>query len=161
MNVMRKLQLSIFTMLLASSVSFGATAADSLAFIPGKVIPMGESFLENLQKRDSILIADQVLYGCELKDVEEGTVLGFPEVKQEENASLMVLGEWQIDTGEEENNPIPYAPQFFNLSKLLLGYTHTEAGFRTIVQLDAELKNMEQLQVKSNKSYDDNWMDAR
>ena len=98
MNVMRKLQLSIFTMLLASSVSFGATAADSLAFIPGKVIPMGESFLENLQKRDSILIADQVLYGCELKDVEEGTVLGFPEVKQEENASLMVLGEWQIDT---------------------------------------------------------------
>ncbi|MGN1046405.1 MAG: hypothetical protein ACI4QG_04850 [Candidatus Cryptobacteroides sp.] len=93
-----KNRIVILAVLLPFLASVPVSGADSLVFTPGKVIPMGQSFLENLQKRDSVLIADQVLYGCELKDVEEGTLLGFPEVKQEENASLLVLGEWQIDT---------------------------------------------------------------
>ena len=93
-----KIKIAILAVLLPLCALVPAFGADSLAFTPGKVIPMGPSFLENLQQRDSVLIADQVLYGCELKDVEEGTLLGFPEVKQEEDVPLLVLGEWQIDT---------------------------------------------------------------
>lgn len=93
-----KIKIAILAVLLPFCAFVPAFGADSLAFTSGKVIPMGPSFLENLQQRDSVLIADQVLYGCELKDVEEGTLLGFPEVKQEEDVPLLVLGEWQIDT---------------------------------------------------------------
>ncbi|MGN0189800.1 MAG: hypothetical protein ACI395_09820 [Candidatus Cryptobacteroides sp.] len=93
-----KIRIAILGVLLPLFASVPVSGADSLVFTPGKVIPMGAAFLENLQKRDNVLIADQVLYGCELKDVEEGTILGFPEVKQEEDASLLVLGDWRIDT---------------------------------------------------------------
>ncbi|MCD8313785.1 MAG: hypothetical protein LUC24_06460 [Bacteroidales bacterium] len=77
------------------------------------VIPSQGAFLTQLQPRDSILIADQLLYGFELKGVEEGTQLFFPEIKQEENqGGPMVLGGWQIDTLKvykaRKNRPASY-----------------------------------------------------
>lgn len=58
----------------------------------------GECFLEPLQKRDSILVADQLRYGVVLQDVQEGTPLGLPELKMEKDAPLEILGEWQLDS---------------------------------------------------------------
>ena len=52
--------------LMALTVSFAASAQ-------GKIVQMGESFLQPLQDRDSVLIADQLFYGFDLKQVEEGT----------------------------------------------------------------------------------------
>ncbi len=58
----------------------------------------GEAFLEPVQKRDSILIADQLRYGVMLKDVQEGTPLQLPEFKLDENSPIVILGNWQLDS---------------------------------------------------------------
>ena len=51
---------------------------------------------------------------------------------------------WQIDNGDGDSAETPSAlsPRFFNMAVRFLGYTHTEAGFRTIAQLDAEYEDM-------------------
>ena len=61
---------------------------------------MQGSFLTPLQEgRDTVLIADQMLYGVELQDVQEGTGLFFPEIRQEEGQpGVMVLSDWRLDT---------------------------------------------------------------
>ncbi len=64
----------------------------------GKVIPVKGSFLQPLQERDSVLIADQLLYGFELKGVAEGTMFGLPELPEKGNDTLMILTPWVIDT---------------------------------------------------------------
>ncbi len=38
-----------------------------------------EAFVEQVQKRDSILIADQIRYGVVLQNVTEGTPLALPQ----------------------------------------------------------------------------------
>ena len=43
----------------------------------GRRIPAGACFLEPLQKRDSVLIADQLRYGIELKDIEDGQKISY------------------------------------------------------------------------------------
>ena len=58
----------------------------------------GNTFLEPLQKRDSVLIADQFRYGIVLENVAEGTQLAFPEFKPEKESPLEILGEWQLDS---------------------------------------------------------------
>ncbi len=58
----------------------------------------GEAFLEPLQKRDSILVADQLRYGVLLQDVREGTPLALPEMTPEQDAPLEILGQWQLDS---------------------------------------------------------------
>ena len=58
----------------------------------------GNTFLEPLQKRDSVLIADQFRYGFLLENIPEGTQLALPEMKPEKDSPLEVLGEWQLDS---------------------------------------------------------------
>ncbi len=77
------------------------------------IFPSEGSFLTQLQERDSVLIADQLVYGFELKNVEPGTQFLFPEFKQEENAEGPIfLGGWQIDTLKvyraKKNRPASY-----------------------------------------------------
>ena len=65
------------------------------------VVPMQGSFLAPLQEgRDTVLIADQMMYGVELKDVVEGTRLFFPDIERKEpgEGGVMVLSDWRIDT---------------------------------------------------------------
>lgn len=64
------------------------------------IVPMQGSFLTPLQEgKDTVLIADQMLYGVELQDVQEGTGLFFPEIRQEEGQpGVMVLSDWRLDT---------------------------------------------------------------
>ena len=59
---------------------------------------MGGSFLEPLEQRDSILIADQLSYGFMLDDVEEGTQFGFQDYSEVFGDTLAVVRNWQIDT---------------------------------------------------------------
>ncbi len=88
----------IYMMLLCGCV-LSAQPQDSVATAPkGRVIPSGEAFLQPLQERDSVLIADQLLYGFELEGVEEGTLIGLPGLPEKQNDTLMILGSWTIDT---------------------------------------------------------------
>ena len=67
------------------------------AAVPGPV-DAGEAFLRQLQKRDSVLIADQVRYGFRLDGLQEGSGLRLPEWKEDDADSLMVVRSWQLDT---------------------------------------------------------------
>ena len=64
----------------------------------GKVVQMTGSFLQPLQERDSILIADQVRYGFDLSQVEEGTVFGFPQLKDTLMTNIRIVENWGMDT---------------------------------------------------------------
>lgn len=64
----------------------------------GRYSDAGDAFLEPLQKRDSILIADQLRYGVRLKDIAEGTSIALPEFRTEQDVPLMFLGGWQLDS---------------------------------------------------------------
>ncbi len=67
------------------------------AAVPGPV-DAGEAFLRQLQKRDSVLIADQLRYGFRLDGLQEGSGLRLPEWKEDDADSLMVVRSWQLDT---------------------------------------------------------------
>ena len=64
----------------------------------GKIVQMGPSFIMPLQERDSVLIADQLFYGFELKGVEEGTQFAFPQVGDTLMTNIRVVKPWQMDT---------------------------------------------------------------
>ena len=90
----------LFTYLILSlfAISAAAQEPDSLTFKKGKVVPMTGAFLQQLQERDSILIADQLCYGFELKGVEDGTQIALPEWQNDEKGGVMVVSPWQVDT---------------------------------------------------------------
>lgn len=64
----------------------------------GKVVQMTGSYLQPLQERDSVLIADQVFYGVELPQVEEGTGFGFPQFKDTLMTNIRIVEQWTMDT---------------------------------------------------------------
>ena len=73
--------------------------ADSADVLPkGRVIPVKGAFLQQLQERDSVLIADQLLYGFELDGVTEGTQLVLPELPEKQDYRFMYLSPWKMDT---------------------------------------------------------------
>ena len=78
----------IIPVLLAAALPLGAQ---------GQRKDAGNTFLEPLQKRDSVLIADQFRYGVVLENISEGTPLALPEMKPEKESPLEILGEWQLD----------------------------------------------------------------
>jgi hypothetical protein len=80
----------IYILLLLFSASLSAHA--------GQVDTVKGAFLEQLQKRDSVLIADQLRYGFELHGLEDGTQLLLPEIPQEQGYGLMYLSPWTLDT---------------------------------------------------------------
>lgn len=55
-------------------------------------------FLEQLQPRDSILIADQLLYGIKAENVPEGTLWFMPQYKDTICAGVGVITPWVCDT---------------------------------------------------------------
>lgn len=56
------------------------------------------SFLEPMQERDSILIADQLRYGFSLEGVEEGTGISLQDYSGAFGDTLAVVRNWKIDT---------------------------------------------------------------
>ena len=75
------------TMLLFSATLHSAPA-DSLR----------RPYIEQLQKRDSILIADQIRYGAEFEGVHDGDAVALPDFSKGETGSLLFLGDWRFDT---------------------------------------------------------------
>lgn len=63
------------------------------------------AFVEQLQKRDSILIADQLRYGFQLNDVEDGTRIFLPELADTLMRDVDVIKGWQIDTLKTHKKP--------------------------------------------------------
>lgn len=56
------------------------------------------SFLTQIYQRDSILIADQLRYGVNLKNVEAGTALSFQNFKDTLCKDVLIVKPWTIDT---------------------------------------------------------------
>ena len=69
-----------------------------LAFILAASLNPGNAFLQPLQPRDSVLVADQLRYGVELTDISEGTPLALPQFQLDKDAPLEILGDWQLDS---------------------------------------------------------------
>lgn len=68
------------------------------------IVNAGDAFLEQLQKRDSVLIADQLKYGFRLDNVKAGTVLGLPDLSQGVMDSIEVVSGWKLDTLKRRNH---------------------------------------------------------
>ena len=87
--------------LLVGAVSASAQDAwrDSTATdTGGRVILKGGSFVRPVTERDSILVADRLLYGFELNNVPDSTVLAFPQVGTPFMKDVLALPMWQVDT---------------------------------------------------------------
>lgn len=99
----------------------GSQAAEALQDAPvpsdvpalkgGHIVRSGAPFLEQLQKRDSILIADQLLYGVELQGVEAGTIYAPPQLG-DSLQRIVFIRPWQLDTLKvhkaKKNRPLNY-----------------------------------------------------
>jgi len=88
----------IIPVILLAAVTVAAFA-DSLSAVrpvEGSIKFAGDAFLQPLQKRDSVLIADQMAYGFYLKGIEEGTDIMLPEFKSAD--SIEVISPWTLDT---------------------------------------------------------------
>ncbi len=79
------------TVLAALALLLGLTANSALHQVSG-------SFVEQLRKRDSILIADQLRYGFSLQDVEEGTRIALPDWSSALKDTLTMVENWKLDT---------------------------------------------------------------
>ncbi len=90
-----KSRIIIFFLLFGSFCSFGQSGIKL------------DNFIRNLQKRDTILIGDQVDYGIHLKNIEADKKLEFPVLDSLfRNDSIIVLSEWQLDTIRNEKNVV-------------------------------------------------------
>lgn len=95
MEIMRKALTGIFFLLCSMTV-----------LAKGGIVEKGETFLKPLQERDSVLIADQLYYGFELKGVEKGTVLGTPDIKDTLMYGVKVVSPFKLEqTGVRSQGP--------------------------------------------------------
>ena len=62
------------------------------------IIPSGQSYLRQLQQRDSILIADQLEYGVELKGMPADAILALPDYSKAMTDTLTLVRSWKVDT---------------------------------------------------------------
>lgn len=128
----------IYLALLLSSVALHAQEADSLSVqdavqdtvqVPvGKSIKMNGSFLQPLQKRDSVLIADQLLYGFELKQVEEGTRFALPQWQNDEKGGMQAISPWIVDTVKVKRQK-KGMPRLLDIKSALLITTFDEGEY--------------------------------
>lgn len=99
---MRKAFIYISLLFVLPAVSLAQEPVASLSqdapAMQGKVVQMTGSYLQPLQERDSVLIADQVFYGVELPQVEEGTRFGFPQFKDTLMTNIRIVEQWTMDT---------------------------------------------------------------
>ena len=80
-------------MRLSAKITVLAAALLSLSFQLMRA-QEGESFLRNLQGRDTALVGDRLRYGASLGAVEEGTSFALPDLQAASNDSVTVLSPW-------------------------------------------------------------------
>ena len=111
----------------------------------------GNAFLEPLQPRDSVLVADQLRYGFVLEDVVEGTPLALPEFRPEKDAPLEVLGSWQLDStrvSKRKETPARYNIKASLVLTAFMGGTYELPDIPVLVGTDTLVfKAPEALQV--------------
>ena len=71
---------------------------DTVSVPRGGIIAMKGVFLAPRTQRDSVLIGDQLMYGVEMRLVEEGTQFAFPEWKNDPRGGITAVSPWLIDT---------------------------------------------------------------
>lgn len=91
---MKRILLNIIALLLFVA----GASAQGLIETPG-------AFLEQLQQRDTVLIADQLRYGFTLEGVEEGTRFMLPELQDTLMRDVDIVRGWQIDTLKTVKKP--------------------------------------------------------
>lgn len=75
------------------------TALMALASHAQGIVPAGQTFVRQLQQRDSILIADQLEYGFELDGIRAEDRFALPDFSQEKFMdSVEVVRGWKVDT---------------------------------------------------------------
>ncbi|MBO4671211.1 MAG: hypothetical protein J5640_05150 [Bacteroidales bacterium] len=62
------------------------------------IVPGGDARIEQLQKRDSILIADQVRYEIVIQGLDKEHGLALPDFTGASNDTLTLIRGWQLDT---------------------------------------------------------------
>lgn len=110
-----------------------------LAFILAAVINPGQAFLQPLQQRDSVLVADQLRYGFELTDITEGTPMAVPEFKLDKDSPLEILGSWQLDSvkvSKKKEVPARYNIKGSLLITAFMGGTYELPDIPVLVGLD-------------------------
>ena len=78
--------------ILAAALPLAVTA------YPQGVIPSGKTFLEPLQKRDSVLVADQFRYGFVLEQSQPGATYALPDLSKGLMEGVEAVGGWQADS---------------------------------------------------------------
>ncbi|MBR1782333.1 MAG: hypothetical protein IJ753_02295 [Bacteroidales bacterium] len=99
----------------------------------------GETFLQPLQKRDSVLVADQFRYGFVLENVTEGTPLALPEMKPEKDSPLEILGGWQLDSSrvsKRKEKPARYDIKASLVITTFMGGSYTLPDIPVLVDAD-------------------------
>ncbi len=84
-----------FTVILAFILAQLPAAAQQDTIVGVKA---GEACLEQLQPRDSVLIADQLKYGFELDGVSEGTGFMLPDYSKGFCPGVEIVSQWSLDT---------------------------------------------------------------
>ncbi len=88
-------------MMMKRTILYLAALASTLPFFTEAG---AQSFLEQNQKRDSVLIADQLKYGFSLEEVPEGTSIVLPQFKDTLMQGVEIVGQWKIDTLKVSGN---------------------------------------------------------
>lgn len=97
---MRKALIYIIFLLCSLTVSAqeAQQPADTVAAPQGTIVPMRGAFIAQRENRDSILIGDQVMYGVEMRLVEDSTEFAFPQWENDPKGGVMAVSPWIIDT---------------------------------------------------------------
>ncbi len=97
---MRKALIYIIFLLCSLTVSAqeAQQPADTVAAPLGTIVPMRGAFIAQQENRDSILIGDQVMYGVEMRLVEDSTEFAFPQWENDPKGGVMAVSPWIIDT---------------------------------------------------------------
>lgn len=104
------------------------------------VIPMEEgAYLKQLQPRDSILIADQLEYGFNLENVQEGTEFMFPDLSVLPQDTLALVRNWQLDTVKVVKKPKKDEGGEYNIAASVV-LAPFEAGSYTLPGLSVQRK---------------------
>ena len=105
----------------------------------------GMPFLNQLQKRDSILIADQLEYGVTIDQASDTVMIGWPQIPSPElMTDIYTVGGWKIDTlnmqkGQIRNYSLkgsfviqPFADGVFELPPISVLRLHRDGSVDTL-----------------------------
>lgn len=60
-----------------------------------QVIPMGQAYVSQKSRADSVFVADRVEYGFELKGVQKGTRFEYPDLSKSLDPTIEIARDWQ------------------------------------------------------------------